>query len=502
MVRAIFILTLLLAGFHARAADFPRPEALEPAVAFWTRVYTEISTSQGYIHDDEDLSVIYRTVELPDGHQYARREKLIADAREAVIDALVALGKGKRSDLTAAESEVLAAWPAGTLSLTFTQAAGRVRFQLGQADRFREGLERSGQWKPHIHEVLAKYGLPRELDVLPHVESSFNPTAWSKAGAAGMWQFMPTTGRQYMRIDHVVDERMDPFLSTDGAARLLLANWQITGTWPLALTGYNHGAAGMARASKTLGTTDIDVIVKHYKGRTFGFASRNFYASFLAALQVDRDAEHYFPGVKLAAPVPYDVVEPDEYISAKGFAEAVGVSMEELRQHNPALLDPVWSGEKYIPRGFPVRLPAAQVDRPLEQSLASLSRVSRFGQQKPDRIHRIVQGDSLSTIARRYGTTVSKLMALNGLRSYTIRAGKTLILPGGAPQSGLSAEEVALTRARLDGKTIEYVIQRGDSLWSIARRFNVSTRQLVSWNDISAEAYLQPGQKLKIASAG
>jgi len=502
MVRTLTILLLLLTGVQARAADFPRPQALEPAVAFWTRVYTEVSTDQGYIHDDEILSVIYRTVDLPDARDYARREKVIADAREAVIHALTSLGKGVRSGLTPVETEVLAAWPAGTPSLTFAQAAGRVRFQLGQADRFREGLVRSGQWKPHIHEVLAKYHLPEELDVLPHVESSYNPAAWSKAGAAGMWQFMPATGRQYMQVDHVVDGRMDPFIATDGAARLLQANYRITGTWPLALTGYNHGAGGMARAAKSLGTTDIDVIVKHYKGQTFGFASRNFYASFLAALQVDRDAEHYFPGVKLAAPVAYDVVEPEDYIAAQGLAEEVGVSLEELRRYNPALLDPVWTGEKYIPQGFPVRLPSAQLGRPLEQCLASLSIVSRFGQQKPDRVHRIVAGDSLSTIARRYGTTVSKLMALNGLRSANIRAGKSLILPGGVEQSGLTAAQVAMTRARLDGKPVEYVIQEGDSLWSIARRFNVSTQQLLAWNGISAKSYIQPGQKLKIVSAG
>jgi len=502
MVRTLFILLLLFTGSLARATDFPRPEGLEPAVAFWTRVYTEVSTSQGYIHDDEVLSVIYRTVDLPDASQSARREKVIADARQGVINALAALGKGKRSGLTAIEEEVLAAWPTGTPSLTFAKAAGRVRFQLGQADRFREGLVRSGQWKPHIHEVLAKYDLPEELDVLPHVESSFNPAAWSKAGAAGMWQFMPATGRQYMQVDHVVDGRMDPFIATDGAARLLQANYRTTGTWPLALTGYNHGAGGMARAAKSLGTTDIDVIVKHYKGRTFGFASRNFYASFLAALQVDRDAELYFPGIKLAEPVAYDVVEPQDYVAARGLAEEAGVSLEELRRHNPALLDPVWSGEKYIPRGFPVRLPSTQLGRPLEQSLASLSIVSRFGQQKPDKMHRIVPGDSLSTIARRYGTSVSKLMALNGLRSHNIRAGKTLILPGGVEQPSLTAHQVAMTRARLDGEPVEYVIQQGDSLWSIARRFNVSTKQLLAWNGISANAYIQPGQKLKVSTAG
>ncbi len=501
MDRIGVFVVLLLSCFRVSAEQLPRPEGLEPAVTFWTKVYTEVATDQGYIHDDENLSVIYQTLDLPDPRFRSEREKRVTAARDEVIAALRSLGKGKRSDLTVTEERVLAAWPAETPSQTFKQAAGRVRFQLGQSDRFREGLVRSGQWRPHIREVLARYDLPPELEALPHVESSFTPSAWSKAGAAGMWQFMPTTGRHYMRIDHIVDERMDPFLATDGAARLLITNYRLTGTWPLALTSYNHGAAGMRRASKTLGTTDIDVIVRDYKSRSFGFASRNFYASFLAAQQIDGDPERYFPGLEMATPVDYDTVRSEDYISARGLAEEVGIELDQLRRHNPALLEPVWKGEKHIPRDFPVRLPATQLDRPLDESLASLSIAWRFGQQKPDKTHRIVRGDSLSTIAKRHNTSVSRLMALNGLRSHKIRAGKTLILPG-STQPSLSAAEVAAIRAGLKGETIEYVIQRGDSLWSIARRFNVSTEQLLVWNELSANAYLQPGQTLKIADSG
>jgi membrane-bound lytic murein transglycosylase D len=241
--------------------------------------------------------------------------------------------------------------------------------------------------------------------------------------------------------------------------------------------------------------------VRDYKSRSFGFASRNFYASFLAALQIDRNPDRYFPGLEPATPVAYDTIRSEDFIAARGLAEEVGVELEELKRHNPALLDPVWKGEKHIPRDFPVRLPSDRLKRPLDQSLASLSIAWRYGQQKPDKLHRIAQGDSLSTIARRYNTSVSRLMALNGLRSHRIRAGKTLILPGSVEPS-LSAAQVAAIRSGMKGGTTEYVIQQGDSLWSIARRFNVSTQQLLVWNGISASAYLQPGQKLKIATSG
>ncbi len=503
MLRAIFILALLLPGLGAHASNFPRPAALEPAIQFWIKVYTQVSTDQGYVHDDENLAVIYEVVDLPPGASREVRNQKIDAAIKRVRGALYSLGRGKRSGLSATEAAVLASWPQETTSRTLARAAENVRFQTGQSDRFKEGLVRSGQWKPHIRSVLAKYDLPQELEVLPHVESSFNPFAYSKVAAAGMWQFMPATAREYMRVDQVIDERMDPFIATDGAARLLKTNLRVTGTWPLALTGYNHGAGGMTRAAKAMGTTDIDVIVRNYKGPAFGFASRNFYASFLAALEIDRNPGRYVGQVAIDKPTAYDVVTVQEYISAQALARAAGISIEELKIHNPALLAPVWQGEKYIPQNYPIRVPSAQLRQPLTATVASLSGDGRFSQQKPDRVHRIAQGDSLSTIARRYGVTVSSLMAVNGLRNHSIQAGKTLLLPGQLGREPLSAEQIAITRARLaNEQPREYVIRSGDSLWSIARRFKVSTQQLVAWNDISAKKPIQPGQKLKIASAG
>jgi membrane-bound lytic murein transglycosylase D len=181
-------------------------------------------------------------------------------------------------------------------------------------------------------------------------------------------------------------------------------------------------------------------------------------------------------------------------------AQSAGISLDELKQHNPALLAPVWSGEKYIPQGFMVRLPKANLHQSLDSLLAGLPADARFSYQKPDKIQKIAAGDSLSTIARRYGTSVAKLMALNGLRQSNIRAGKTLLLPCSAmPEPALAARSTFV--AQPSARHTEYVIQRGDSLWSIARRFNVSQQQLVAWNGISSKAYIKPGQKLKVAKS-
>jgi|JI10StandDraft_1071094.scaffolds.fasta_scaffold73803_2 membrane-bound lytic murein transglycosylase D len=515
MTRAIFFLALLLPSLSLNASNFPRPTALEPAIQFWVKVYTRVSTNQGYIHDNENLSVIYEVLDLPVYASRDIRNQKTDTAIRRVRSALQSLGNGKRSGLNSTEAAVLASWPEGTTSKTFAQAAERVRFQLGQSDRFREGLVRSGQWRPHIREVLARYNLPKELEVLPHVESSFNPEAYSKVAAAGLWQFMPATARQYMRVDHVIDERMDPFIATDGAAQLLKSNYKVTGTWPLALTGYNHGAGGMSRAAKALGTTEIDVIVRNYKGKAFGFASRNFYASFLAALEVDSNPGRYFGKIQLDAPVAYNVVTIKNAVSAGALARSAGISTDVLKEHNPALRDPIWRGEKYIPQGFEVRVPTGQLRRPLSTTVASLSSDARPAAQASTsgKEHRVAPGDSLSSIARRYGVSVSSLMAANGLSNHSIRSGATLVLPGSQSRGEtLTAEQVASTRTRLasaqpqsqaksPSQSQEYVIRNGDSLWSIARRFKVSPQQLMAWNDISTKKPIQPGQRLKIASA-
>ena len=272
--------------------------------------------------------------------------------------------------------------------------------------------------------------MPRGLAALPHVESSFNPDAYSSVGAAGIWQFTRSTGRRYLHIDYVVDERMDPFAATVAAAQLLEHNHQLTGTWPLALTAYNHGAAGVRRAAKQIGTTDIAPIVRKYKGRSFGFASRNFYVSFLAALEISENPERYFPSYKSAAPVRYLQVTLPEYLPVDSFARAFNTDFPELKRHNRALLEPVWRGKKYIPQGYTMRVPADSVTSTSELLLSTIPADQRFSEQTPDLFHKVVPGDTVSEIASRYGHSIRDVAAMNGLnKRYQIRIGQVLRLP-------------------------------------------------------------------------
>lgn len=546
MARFLLVCAFLFSScLQAAATTFLVPEELETDVRFWVRVYTEVETTGGFVHDARNLGVVYETLHFPAGTSQAGQTLLTNQARDRYRSALQELASGKRSGLSADAQRVMGQWPSDTSAQRFRQAADDVRFQRGQANRFREGLVRSGQWRDHIAQTLERHGLPAELMVLPHVESSFNPHAYSHAAAAGLWQFMPATGREFMEVNHIIDERLDPYLSTEAAARLLKRNFTMTGSWPLAITAYNHGANGVRRAIEAMGTGEIAALVRGYQGPAFGFASRNFYVSFLAALEVDRHPEKYFGRVQLADPNRYEVVEMPAYMPAAVLAASLNVDMATLQQHNPALRSPVWNGEKFIPRGFSVRLPQGVAGPSAQQRLAAIPAAQRFASQNPDRSHRVAPGETLSVIARRHGTSVRTLMALNGLSNeHHVRAGAQLRLPGAAPvvsgaqggdyvqggtyrvRSGdslwLIAQRHGVSMASLQaanglagssshivvGQELslpaiketarEYVVQSGDSLWSIASRHGVSIETLRTTNALDGRHVIKPGQRLQL----
>ncbi|MEN8180968.1 MAG: LysM peptidoglycan-binding domain-containing protein [Myxococcota bacterium] len=482
---------------EAPADLFPLPPSLEGRVRFWIRIYSEVGTDGGLLHDPDDLAVVYQVVRYPGVSSRTRERKVKAD-KKRYASILRTLAGGKRTGLSKHEARVLALFPKGVSNKTLSHAARRVRFQLGQADKFRAGIARSGAWEDYIRGVLHERGVPEQLGALPHVESSFNPSAHSHAGASGIWQFTRGTGRRYMRVDHVIDERRDPLLATVAAARLLRANYESTGAWPLAITAYNHGAAGMRRAVSRLGTRDIGVIVEKYSSRTFGFASRNFYAEFLAALHVSMNHQEFFGEVERHAPAQPEIVLLDAHYAPKTLAKAFGVPVGDLRSANLALLSPVWDGQKLVPAGYGLRLPRNPNRPDGEVVLASIDASHRFSEQKRDRRYRVRRGDTLSKIARRFHVRESELMALNGLRSRNrIRAGQTLRLP--LDEASPSRARVAREAPPSDGR---YTVRRGDSLSAIAARFGVSQSSLSRANGLRNRNTIRVGQVLRIPGAG
>lgn len=435
--------------------EIPRPPELKRDVDFWIRVYSEITTLQGFMHDERHLGVVYETLDLaaagPPGS--SQRRELISRARKrwtAGLDAAAhALESGTAESATGDVRRILQLFGDEATPARLREARSEVRFQLGQADRFRAGIVRSGTWESHIARTFDSLGLPPELAALPHVESSFTPNAYSKVGASGLWQFMRSTGRLFMRVDDIVDERLDPFRSTEAAAKLLLSNYRLLGTWPLALTAYNHGPGGMRRAQNMMGTSDFAVIARNYRSRTFGFASRNFYPSFLAALTIDQDPERFFPGVTRAPELRFHEVEMPGYTDVRRLERALDVPMAQLREFNPALRPVVWSGERFVPRGYRLRLPA---ERPLNQEdfVARVGADQIFVAQIGPRAHRVARGETLQQIARRYGLNPRRLAELNGLDLVAkLPRGRVLQLPEARPATlaDLAAQQTAVSSA-------------------------------------------------------
>lgn len=504
-----WLLVLVVAPLFAAESPVPRPPGLERDVQFWIRVYTEVTTNGGFLHDDRNLAVVYEKIEFAPNATPRARQKLIDAKRDKYSAALKRIAHAKGGPLSDDDQRIRDMWGDEGVPARLLAAVDSIRFQLGQADRFREGLIRSGAWSSHIAEVFANQGLPAELAVLPHVESSFNPAAYSKVGAAGLWQFMRSTGRRYMRIDGAIDDRLDPFRSTEAAAQLLAYNYRLLGTWPLALTAYNHGAAGMRRAKESMGTDDIERIVRNYKSRTFGFASRNFYVSFLAALEIDHNPDKYFKNLQPLPEVKFAEVATPSFVPVSALARILKIDRATLRSLNPALLPAVWSGKRHVPKGYHLRLPINGEKWTTELLAQRLDPAEQYAGQPREQRYRIAAGDTLSELAEKYGVSVQTLAELNGLRSNAkLRRGRTLVVPSG-PAVTVAAAAAAPRPAQVaaaetpEGETPSvYLVRRGDSLWEIAKRTGLSEAQILKINKLKNPNYIYEGQKLALAAPG
>jgi membrane-bound lytic murein transglycosylase D len=427
---------LALAAPATPGADtlFPRLPALEPQVAFWTRVYSVYTTSQAVIHDSEQLDVIYSVVDLPPDtsttDQLMRRERVKRGREEviAVLDSLAGnLAAPAPSVLT---REVKRAWGARGNPAVWAAAKDRVRAQIGQADRFRAGVVRSGAYLPHMTPIMEELGVPIEILALPHVESSFNPEALSHRGACGIWQWTRPTGRKYMRIDRLVDERRDPLLATRAAGRMLGDYYREFGSWPIAITAYNHGIQGMRKAYAAHGT-DFAAIVQDFAGPAFKFASRNFYTEFLAALDVARNYERHFGPLAPDSPLDFDTVTLAKPVTMKRAATLAGMDVAALARLNPALLSPVVTGAQSVPAGYELRVPDGRgiaVAQGIEGAVPRRSPAAAASREALAE-YRVRAGDTLTTIARRFNTDVDSLLAMNKLRSDHIEIGQKLVVP-------------------------------------------------------------------------
>ena len=496
--------TAFLATFAARAlaadAVLPCPPQLRTAVHFWIRVYTQIDTNEGFLHDPNHLGVVYATVRFAPGSPPAQRQRIVDRERDRIAAQLRSIAAGVRP-LTPEERRLRALWGTHPSPSLLREAAGEIRFQLGQSNRFEAGLIRSGAWQHAIARALAAHGLPPQLAALPLVESAYNPRAYSKDGAAGLWQFMPGTAERFLHIDAALDQRFDPFSATVAAAQLLSYNYRILGTWPLAITAYNQGVAGMLRAVHVEGTRDLGIIVRRYHTAMFGFASRNFYASFLAALYVDQHAQRYFGSLRRLPEEHFQELTLPGYVSVDAIERAADVGAARLRELNPGLRPPVWGGELDVPKGYRLRLPAAGVHWTVAALRARLGAQAILAAQLRPPVYRVRPGDTLSGIAARYHIDMWALARFNGMPvGGMLRIGEQLRLPGASRPPAQVVAQAAPVSASPGARTALYRVRPGDTLTGIAARYGISPAALAQRNGIGLTTLLHVGEPLRLAA--
>lgn len=527
-----FSLLLGATSAHAQADPhkFPEYNIISTNVAFWEKVYSTYSVNTSVIHDQYYLNRVYATVTLlEDGFPNARKHnrQKIKQIKDHIRSILLKLANNPHPQ-SREEKRIAALFPASAKSSTYRQAAENIRAQTGLKEMFIEGVVRSGAYMNEVKKIFREFGLPEELAYLPHVESSFNPKAFSKFGAAGMWQFTHSTGKEFLTINYIIDERRDPLISARAAAKFLKRNYQQLGTWPLALTAYNYGPAGMKRALKQEGS--YEKIFRNYKKGHFKFASRNFYSEFLAAVKAAQKLEN--SGLVVEKPFRAVTVKLPAYTRADKLCDYLGINTELLRKYNPALRDPVFKGTKYIPKGYVLKLPY----RFNNSRMLTAAPPSIFSsQQKRSKFYQVRSGDSAGAIARAHKVSLQELIRANNLNSKAvIRVGQNLRIPPSAthtssipevdssstytvlkdnkklPPSGLlqPVVEQDLTVAgnlkvsnqqrerNLLVGTIE--VQPDESIGLLADWLKVTPNSIRINNNLSKNRGIYPGQKIKL----
>lgn len=365
-------------------------------------------------------------------------------------------------------------------------------FQNVIPERFALYLERKGRYEAMVREKLREQGMPQDLIYLSLIESGINPNAYSRARAVGMWQFISSTARMYdLEVSAFVDERRDPEKSTDAALRYLSDLYDQFDSWYLAAAAYNGGPGRISRGLRRVENGTFWDLADRQLLRA---ETRNYVPKLIAATIIGHDPERYgFGDVVKQEPWDYETVRIPDATSFDVLAEAAGTDEETLRELNPQFPQRVTPPGREVDVRIP---PAGAVE--FEARYAAIPLDERVSWT----FHTVTRGQTLGQIAGRYGVSVSAIRAANNnVDPRRLGIGQRLVIPSPArvaqastPRSSSAASAAALETQQ---GPVTVVVRRGDSLWSIARRFSVSTRQIMDWNGLSS-TLIKPGDRLEI----
>jgi membrane-bound lytic murein transglycosylase D len=375
------------------------------------------------------------------------------------------------------------------------EVARQVAWFVRHPDYLERVLDRARPYLPHVAEAVEARGLPTELAFLPVIESAFDPFAYSHGRAAGLWQIIPGTGRRFgLKQNWWYDGRRDVVESTRAALDYLeYLHGLFEGDWLLAVAAYNCGEGTVRRAIRANQSAGRPTDFWHLRLPT---ETRNYVPRLLGLATVISDPDyHAVPLPEIPNGAAFAAVELDGQIDLAVAAELAGIELAELQALNPGFNR--WATDPDGPHRLLLPVESAE---PFSLAVAELPAAERVRWHR----HAVRQGDTLGAIARRYGTTVSVLQAVNGLSGTTIRAGSHLMVPTatrGVSDYPLSAaNRLASTQSRERAGRVrsEYTVRNGDSLWSISRRHGVGVRELAAWNGMAPGDTLSVGRTLVV----
>jgi len=351
--------------------SFQVPDGLALRFNFWRRIYSLWTSEQYVLHVADYPEVIFEIADISQadptlGNMQKQNivKRIMRVHRDDFRRLLMTMHNSRHKDpalMTPAMRRLADLLAHISDPNKYLVAARSIRMQRGQRDYIAKGFESGSRYMTAIREEFVKEGVPTELANLAYIESSFNIQAYSKVGAAGVYQLMPSTAKQYMKVGTEIDERRDPIKSARAAAKLLKLYYAITGNWALATTAYNHGVGGIKQAVKATGSTSIEHLVHHYEGRAFGFASKNFYSGFLAMLATIQNAKTIFPEVVAHEAIRFQAIRLTQPISTKMVMQRYGLTPDILIQYNPDIARSMIRFNGILPRNYEIKVPSSEV---------------------------------------------------------------------------------------------------------------------------------------------
>jgi len=423
--------------------DFEIPDDLQEMVAFWTHIFGHYNRNHLVFYNMQQVGVVYSVLDFSEltgldkkGVKEVKAD-IIAEERTRLrkmirkLASYIKANKGQKNlnfkDFTEEERRIgkLLFERKDHLDLSEKGLKKSFAYRYGFSHRIKGAIKVSGLYMDEMRRIFRERGLPEELTIIPFIESAFNLKAYSRAGAAGIWQFIKATGQRYLRIDEFVDERYDPILGAYAAATHLRNEFKLLKSWPLTINAYNTGPGRMLQAKRKLQTTDISRIIKEFRGRGYGFDSRNYYPEFLAALTVFNNQEFYFGDIQKLSPQPFEYVAMPSSMSIPELSRLASIPIDVISDLNLPLKDEVLWGEYELPKGYLLKIPPTQKED-LLLAMQELYRDVRFASH-----HVVKRGDDLKKISKKYDVTLKELAQANNLLPHQkLKRGSVIQLPG------------------------------------------------------------------------